>query len=185
MVKRHLPILIIALGLALMMILPSPASAGTSTSGRVWTIPITLQPNTFNVHAGNITAGEKTAFALTSDGAVDVFIFNQSQYDQYKIIGITTPGYEGPAVYTAFATTRVEAILTADTSGTFYLVIDDTVAGHDPGTSQRDAVLKIVYPLSAIVTDAYILFGVMLVIAAIVLVAIIAIAFIPNMPKKT
>ena len=71
----------------------------------------------------------------------------------------------------------------AETSGT-YLVLDNTPAGHDPGTSQKDAVLRIVYPLSAIVTDAVVLFGVMLAIVAIVLIAIVAMALIPNVPRK-
>jgi hypothetical protein len=182
--KRHIPILVIVSALLFMTVVPGQAAAGTSTNGRIWTIPMTLNPDTYNVHAGNITAGEKTAFAITSDGPIDVFVFNQSEYDQYKTTGIVTPGYEGPAHYTAFATTSSEAILTAETSGTYYLVLDNTPAGLDPGTSQRNAVLKIVYPLSAIVTDALVLLGVMLLILAIVFIAVIAFSIVPTGTKR-
>jgi len=176
--------LLMVLGLITILALPGMASAGTVAQGKIWTFTWSMAPESYTPYSGNLSAGGEMAFAISSDHTIDVFVFNQAQYDQYLATGIDTPGYDGPAIHSYLDTTRVEALLTAPATDRYYLVIDNTVAGADPGTSSKAVTLQIVYPITAIVTDALALFGAMLLICGIILLVILIGSVIDLTPKK-
>lgn len=165
-------------------VIPSAAMAGTSIQGKVWTITLNLSPDSYVPYSGNLSKGEQTAFALTSDAPIDVFAFNQSQYDNYSATGRLTPGYSGPAVWSALGVTNVEALLTASSSDRYYLVIDNTVAGEDPGSAAKTVDLQIIYPISPIETNSLALFVSLLAICGIVLLAVMLVSVLDFSAKK-
>jgi len=96
---------------------------------------------------GAMRSGEKATFAITG-GYVDVYVFNENQFYSYVNLGKDVPGWIGTASYRELGVNSTDFIFTAPADGNYFLVIDNTVAGSDPGDVQKSINVDIVYPFS-------------------------------------
>ena len=101
----------------------------------------------YAVREGSMEMGEQVSF-ISRGGMMDVFIFNEEQYYTYVTVGIEREGWQGSALRKDLGVLSSYMVFTAPTDGNYFYVIDNTVAGSDPGESQKAITLDSVYPFS-------------------------------------
>ena len=106
-----------------------------------------ISPQEYAAREGAMKAGEQASFVIRG-GAVDVFVFNEDQYFSYVNLGKDEAGWKGAAAYKVLGVSSTEFIFTAPSEGSYFLVIDNTVAGSDPGESQKAVTVDILFPLT-------------------------------------
>jgi hypothetical protein len=106
-----------------------------------------ISPQEYAAREGAMKAGEQASFVING-GTVDVFVFNPDQYFSYVNLGKDQAGWKGSAAYQALGVSSTEFIFTAPSEGNYFLVIDNTVAGSDPGESQKSVSMDILSPLA-------------------------------------
>ncbi|HUL39882.1 MAG TPA: hypothetical protein VLU38_06290 [Methanomassiliicoccales archaeon] len=108
-----------------------------------------IAPQGYALREGEMKAGEQATFAI-SGGDVDVFVFTEQQYYSYVNLNQYEPGWNGLAVHKELGVSSTHFILTAPAQGNYYLVIDNTVAGSDPGMANKTISMDAIYPFSPI-----------------------------------
>ncbi len=130
----------------------SGASASTFANGSE-SFHYDISPQSFAVREGAMKTGEKAFFAI-SGGMVDVYVFNGQQYYSYVNQGKYQSGWEGAAVFRDLGTSNSSFSFTAPADGDYVLVIDNTVAGTDPGNVQKSISMNVIYPFENVDNQA-------------------------------
>jgi hypothetical protein len=107
-----------------------------------------ISPQEYAAREGAMKAGEQASFVITG-GVVDVFVFNEDQYYSYVNLGKDEAGWKGAAAYKSLGVSSAEFVFTAPSDGNYFLVIDNTVAGSDPGESQKTISMDVFFPFNA------------------------------------
>lgn len=113
-----------------------------------------LAEQRYAVREGALKAGEQAAFSIRG-GAMDVFVFNEDQYYSYVDLGTGSAGWRGAAAYKSLGVSSVDFVFTAPAEGKYYLVMDNTVAGADPGANENSVILDVMYPYSNVDNPAF------------------------------
>jgi hypothetical protein len=108
-----------------------------------------ISPQEYAAREGAMKAGEQASF-LISGGMMDIFVFNEDQYYSYVNLGKDEEGWKGAAAYKEFGVSSARFIFTAPSEGSYFLVIDNTVAGSDPGMAQKTISMDALYPFNAV-----------------------------------
>ena len=108
----------------------------------------------FAVREGVMKAGERVSL-VSVGGPVDVFIFNEVQYLSYTEVGRKSPGWRGAALQTELGTSSSQVVFTAPADGTYYYVIDNTVAGADPGDEAKSVTHDSLFPFGEYANEPF------------------------------
>lgn len=144
--KLSLAAVALVASLALMTLGVGIVSACTFSDGHEQ-FQYDLDAQGYAVREGSMKMGEQVSF-ISRGGMMDVFIFNEDQYYTYVTVGSEKDGWQGAALHKDLGVLSSYAIFTAPTDGNYFYVIDNTVAGSDPGAAQKVITLDSVYPFS-------------------------------------
>lgn len=171
-------------GLMLAIItLPAVPAASAQDNQNYITTTVTLDAGQYKYFSANVSSGEQIAFNIGSSQQFDLFIFNQQQFNDYVAIGIHTSGYNGPAQWTSLGTFGAATSFGAQTSGKYYLVLDNTIAGVNPGNTSKTIDVGVIFPYTPASSNDLPFISALVIIAVLVII-IIAIWFLRGGSRK-
>ena len=131
-------------GLVLVSLGIGTASACTFANGHE-SFQYDILAHAYAAREGSMKMGEQATFTIRG-GVVDVYVFNEAQYYSYVNLGQYEDGWSGVAAYKEFEVSSTSFVFTAPAEGNYFLVVDNTVAGSDPGNLGKNMTVDIFYP---------------------------------------
>lgn len=131
-------------GLVLVSLGIGTASACTFANGHE-NFQYDISAHAYAAREGSMKTGEQATFTIRG-GLVDIYVFNEAQLYSYVNLGQFEDGWVGVAAYKDFEVSSTSFVFTAPAEGSYFLVIDNTVAGSDLGNVEKNMTVDIFCP---------------------------------------